>query len=207
MQPKPAPVSPEEYLRREEANPFKSEYVDGEIYAMSGATRRHNLVVSSLVRHAHQAADARDACQVFSSSMKVRITAGHGCYFYYPDLCVSCDPTDADELFLVRPCFIAEVLSPSTARIDRREKRLHYLALDSLREYAMIDQDRMRIELYRREGRDWSGYLLDQPHDVMESSCLGLRLTLAQIYADIDFPTPGIREQVAEYDVIGPAYI
>ena len=205
MQPKPAPVSPEEYLRREATNPFKSEYVDGEIYAMSGATRRHNLIVTNLVRHARQAADARDACQVFCSSMKVHIAASN--CFYYPDLCVSCDPTDADELFLTRPCFIAEVLSPSTARIDRREKRMHYLALDSLREYAMIDQDRMRIELYRREGTDWSGYLLDQPHDVMESSCLGLRLTLAQIYADIDFPSLGVREPVAEYDVIGPAYI
>lgn len=205
MQPKPAPVSPEEYLRREEANPFRSEYVDGEVYAMSGAKRRHNLIVSSLVRHAHQAADARDTCQVFGASMKVHIAASN--CFYYPDLCVSCDATDTDELFLTRPCFIAEVLSPSTARIDRREKRVHYMTLDSLREYAMIDQDRPRIELFRREEKVWRGYLLDQPHDVMESSCLGLRLTLAQIYADINFPPPGVGEEIAEYDVIGPAYI
>ena len=205
MQARPARISPEEYLSWEQRNEYKSEYVDGEIYAMSGANRRHNVLCTNMLYHAANAAKARAGCQAFGPDMMVRIADGR--CFYYPDLSVCCDPEDTHDTYLVRPCFLVEVLSPSTARIDRREKRTHYLTLDSLREYAMIDQDRMRIELYRRESRDWSGYLLDQPHDVMESSCLGLRLTLAQVYADIDFPSPGVREQVAEYDVIGPAYI
>jgi Uma2 family endonuclease len=190
-----------EYLEREEINPVKCEYVDGEVYAMSGAKRRHNLIASNLVRRAREAADNRAGCQVFGSDMKVYVETFNS--FYYPDLSVCCDGSDRNELFLVRPCFIVEVSSPSTASIDRREKRRSYIALESLREYAIVDQDRMRVELYRRESSGWRGYILDQSDDVLESSCLGLRLNLPRIYEGVELPPPGVVEEPPEYAAFG----
>jgi len=204
MQARPAPISADDYLRMEERNPRKSEYVNGEIYGMSGANRRHNVICTNMLRHAANASVGRPGCQAFGPDMKLRI-AGANC-FYYPDLSVTCDPTDNHEAYLVRPCFIAEVLSPSTARIDRREKRGHYLTLRSLRDYAMIDQNRMRIELCRREGGGWREYLLDQPEDVLESSCLDLRLTLAQIYDGVEPPGYFVKEATAAYEAFEPSY-
>ncbi len=195
MQRKPAPLSPAEYLDREGKTPAKCEYVDGEIYAMSGATRRHNLIASNLVYRARDAAGNGTGCQVFGSDMKIYVEAHNS--FYYPDLSVCCDHNDRNELFLVQPCFIVEVLSPSTASIDRREKRASYATLESLREYVIVDQDRMRVELYRRESDGWRGYVLNLPEDVVESSCLGLRLALRQIYEGVEFPPSGVAEPEA----------
>jgi Uma2 family endonuclease len=192
MQQKPNLLSPAQYLDREEKSPVKCEYVDGEIYAMSGATRRHNLLAGNLFYRAREAANNHKDCQVFGSDMKVHVET-YNC-FYYPDLSVCCDRSDLNELFLVRPCFIVEVLSPSTASIDRREKRASYATLETLREYVIVDQNRMRVELYRRESNGWQGYVLNQPDDVVESSCLGLRLTVQQIYEGVELPPPGILE-------------
>jgi len=184
-------------LEWEAKSPLKHEYVDGEVYAMSGAKRRHNLITSQLVRHTRNAADNREGCQVFGSDMKVYVQKRNS--FYYPDVSVCCDPTDLHELYLVRPCFIVEVLSPSTAGVDRREKRMSYLTLESLREYAIVDQDRMRVELYRRESDEWRGFLLNQPDDVMESTCLDLRMTLSQIYEGVELPSGIAESESPEY--------
>ncbi len=205
MRPKPIQLSVAEYLDWEAKSRFKHEYVDGEVYLISGATRRHNLIASNLVRHAREAAGG-SKCQVFGSNMKVRVEA-RNC-FYYPDLGVCCDPRDRHELYLVRPCFIVEILSPATAAIDWREKRLGYSILPSLREYAIVDQDRMRVELYRREGNGlpgsaaWRGYLLSETEDAVESSCLKMRLALSEIYAGVELPSgvadPGSLENGVE---------
>lgn len=201
MQPKRMTLTAAQYLEWEEKSPVKHEYVDGEVYAMSGAKRRHNLIAANVVGHAWTAATRGKGCQVFGSDMKVYVEARNS--FYYPDMSVCCDREDREESFLTRPCFIVEILSPSTASIDRREKRVSYGTLGSLREYAIVDQDRSRIELYRREATGWQGYLLTQPNDVVESSCLGLRLTLDQIYAGVEFPPPGVAEPELEYAEAG----
>lgn len=198
MQPKRGLLTPAQYLEKEERSPVKHEYVDGEVYAMVGSRRRHNLIAANLVRHAGNASPGHKDCQVFGSDMKVYVEASN--CFYYPDLSVCCDRSDRDELFLTRPCFIVEVLSPSTASIDRREKRAGYCTLESLREYVIVDQNQPRIEIYRREAGGWQGYLLNQPDDVVESTCLGLRLTLSQIYAGVEFPPEEVSEpEVPEY--------
>ena len=124
----------------------------------------------------------RKECQVFGSDMKVYVETHNS--FYYPDLSVCCDRSDRHELFLTRPCFIAEVLSPSTASIDRREKRASYATLESLREYLIVDQDRLRVELYRREGSGWQGYVLNQ---------------LQQIYEGVEFSQSVSESETPEY--------
>jgi Uma2 family endonuclease len=193
MKPKPAPLTPAEYLDREVTSPVRSEYLNGEIYAMSGAKRTHNLIASNLVYRARGAvAGGGSDCQVFGSDMKVYVEMHNS--FYYPDLTVCCDPDDRHDLFVARPCFIVEITSPGTALIDRREKRASYTTLESMREYAIVDQDRMHVELYRRESCGWRGYVLNQPDDVVASSCLGLCLSLRQIYEGVELPAPGVGE-------------
>jgi Uma2 family endonuclease len=196
MQSKPVPLSPAEYLEREKRSSAKSEYVDGEIYAMTGASRRHNLIASNIQARAWNAASGT-GCQVFGSDMKVYVEAHNN--FYYPDISVCCDQTDTEERFLTKPCFIVEVLSPSTANIDRREKRASYATLESLREYVIVDQDRMRVELYRREGTAWRGYVLNQASDAFESSCLQLKITLAQVYEGVEIQTGVAETDAPEY--------
>lgn len=192
----------DEYLDLEQRSSIKHEFVDGEIYVMSGASRRHNLLTTNLIRHAANAAAGRKGCQVFGSDMKVHVEARNS--FYYPDVSATCDPEDRGELYLTRPCFIIEVLSPSTASVDRREKRLAYATLKSLREYVIVDQDRMRIDVYPGAGSPWASRMLDQPQDVLELSCLGLRLALQDIYAGVELPAPGVAEsEVPEYGVPG----
>lgn len=190
-----------DYLAFEEKTPLRHEYVDGRIFAMSGSTRRHNLIAGRLFYCAQTAADRRQPCQVFSSGMKLYVQERNS--IYYPDLVASCDPDDREELYLTNPCFIVEVLSPSTASIDRREKRMSYETLASLMEYLIVDQDRMRVERYQREEGGWQGYLLQQPDDSIRSSCLGLSLTLAQIYEDVDLPPPGVAEEEAPEYALG----
>jgi Uma2 family endonuclease len=186
MLPRLMPISVDDYLAGEAQGPRKHEYVDGEIYAMAGASRRHNVLASNIHVRAGNAAHRTPNCQVFGSDMKVYVETRNS--FYYPDLSACCDPTDRNEQFLARPCFIVEVLSPSTASIDRREKRPSYETIPSLREYVIVEQNRMRVDVYRRRGERWEVEALFQPNDVVESSCLGLRLTLGDIYQGVDLP-------------------
>ena len=197
MQPKPEPLTAAQYLEREEHSAIKHEYVDGETYAMAGAKRRHNLVAANILGRVWSAARAHGDCEVFGSDMKVYVEAHNS--FYYPDLSVCCDPGNGEERYLTRVCFVAEVLSPSTASIDRREKRASYMTLESLREYAIVDQDRLRVELYRREGDGWKGYVLNQPADVVEITCLRAGLRLDEIYEGVEFPPEVAEEETADY--------
>ncbi len=129
--------------------------------------------------------------------MRVQVEARNS--YYYPDVSACCDPNDRDELYLTSPCLIIEVLSPSTANIDRREKRASYATLASLRDYLIVDQDRLRAELYRREGHGWGGYVLNRPDDLVELSCLNLSLALSEIYERVELPAGVAEAEPAEY--------
>lgn len=203
MKPKLAQLTAAEFLDWEAKSSIKHEYVDGEIFAMPGASRSHNLVVTNLIHHARIAADRRAQCQIFGPDMKVRVERRNS--FYYPDLSICCDPSDRHELYLVRPCFIVEVLSPSTAAVDRREKRLSYSTLESLREYVIVEQGRMRVELYQHAESGFRGYLLSEPDHELESTCLGMRLPLRQVYEGVEFPAGVAEPDPAEYFPVQPA--
>lgn len=190
-----------DYFAAEAKNPHKHEYVDGETYAMAGASRRHNQLVGNIQGHAWSAARHTKHCQVFGSDMKLYIEARNS--VYYPDLSASCDPDDNNQQYLTRPCLIVEVLSPSTASIDRREKRINYETLPSLREYVIVDQDRLRAYVYTRQASVWLVQVLRKPEETVEFSCLDLRLTLQQIYENVELPPDVIEEQAPEYGPIG----
>jgi Uma2 family endonuclease len=171
-----------EYLELEKTSTVRHEYLDGEIYAMSGASRRHNLIAGNLhgCLRSHL---RRGPCQVFIVDVKVYIEKLN--IFYYPDLVVSCDPKDNDEYFVVRPVLVVEVESPSTSTIDGREKLMAYRKLESLREYLLLSQDSIGAELFRRdESGDWSLEQLGLEHELCLES-VGMNVRLRSLYEDV----------------------
>ena len=125
-------IGEQEYLDGELHGELRHEYIDGQVYAMTGASDRHGLILNALAYSMTPAA-RRKGCQLFTSDMKLRLEIGGKTCFYYPDLLLSCDPQDREPYFRRSPCLIVEVLSESTARIDRREKLLAYQSLPACR--------------------------------------------------------------------------
>jgi Uma2 family endonuclease len=159
------------------------EYVDGVIYAMAGAGERHNRIAPNIGFQLRAAARGTP-CGVYVSDMKLR--AAHASAYYYPDVILSCEPASPETVFKEAPCFIAEVLSPSTAAIDTREKLRAYRGIESLRYYVLVDSDRVSVA-YHLRGDDggWLAANLD-PGEHLEIVCGPVRteLTLASIYED-----------------------
>jgi Uma2 family endonuclease len=149
-------ISPEEYLAAERLAETKSEYLDGQVFAMSGASLKHNLIVGNLVGMLHAQLAGRD-CSALPSDMRLRVPISK--YFTYPDVTVVCGkPQLQDEHFdiLLNPTVLIEVLSDSTERYDRGRKAKHYRRIESLEEYLLVAQNEPRIEQYRRQSdRAW----------------------------------------------------
>lgn len=179
----PVWVSPDDYLEGEKISPVKHEYVAGCVYAMVGTSVAHNRIAVNCAFHL-QSKLRSGPCGVFIADLKVRV--GEAETFYYPDVVVSCHPEDLrpDAYVLSHPALIIEVLSPSTARIDQAEKLHNYRKLDSLREYVLIAQDAMRVQVYRRAGSDWGSETLGE----------GDRLRLDSV--DLELPVEALYEGV-----------
>lgn len=181
------PLTEFDYLAAEERASTKSEFLYGVIHAMAGASERHNIIALNFAAACH-AARRGSSCRPFMGDMRLRLDGGN--LYYYPDVLLVCDPQDADPMFKSQPCLLAEVTSPSTEGIDRREKLGAYLKIPSLREYLIIAQDRMAVELYQRsasdQGSSWH-YAQLGAADSFTSVCMPLTLSVAQIYADVQF--------------------
>lgn len=144
-------ISPDEYLRMERKAEFRSEYLNGEIFAMVGASREHNLIVANITREITQQLKGKPR-EMYPTDMRVRIPAT-GLYTY-PDVVVVCDePLFEDEQVdtLLNPTLIMEVLSQSTESYDRGKKFRHYQTVGSLLEYLLVAQDEYRIEQFVKQ--------------------------------------------------------
>ena len=139
-----------EYFAIEEGNDLKHEYVSGAMYAMAGARASHNRMVTRWAVALDAAARAK-GCDTFIADMKLQIgdTA-----VYYPDVMVCCDSADNDELVRTSPCLIVEVLSLSTATVDRREKLHSYLGIPNLLSYLIVDPEMPMVESHIRVNSD-----------------------------------------------------
>ena len=177
-------ISIEDYLAGEADGEQRHDYIDGQVYAMTGASDRHGLILNALA-YAMTPAARRKGCQLFTSDMKVRVDIADKTSFYYPELVLSCDPQDRETYFRRAPCLLVEVLSESTARVDRREKLLAYQTLPSLQGYLLVEQDLARVELYRRD-IGWRVQEVEQGEVMLP--CLDMPLSLADIYQDVTFP-------------------
>lgn len=140
-------TTPEEYLREEESSTGKHEFVNGQVYAMVGASEAHNAIALNLATALHRHLRGT-GCRAFMSDMKVKVETSN--CFYYPDIMVTCEPFNPKSVYKTAPVLICEVLSPSTAETDLREKLNAYRQLPSLREYLVIHQDEPLVERYTR---------------------------------------------------------
>ncbi len=176
-------ISEADYLEWESRAKDKHEYIAGEIFAMAGASERHNRIAGNLFFHLRLATRGH-SCRAFMSDMKLRVAAYRS--YYYPDVMLVCDDSDQHPIYTTAPCFIAEVLSPSTANIDQREKWLHYRDIPSLRYYLLVDADHLSARLLTRVSEDrWTEQNLDR-EDIVEITCGDARLALGMddLYED-----------------------
>ena len=174
--------TPEEYLTSERKATVKSEYLSGQIIAMSGASLAHTRIIADIVTELNIQRRGRD-CEVISNDMRVK-TGAKGAYFY-PDVVVFCgDPEFEDNVFdtFLNPTLVVEVLSPSTEVFDRGEKFAQYQELISLREYILVSQDRLRVEQYRLMKMQWVAIEFRRYEDVLPLVSIGCELPLRDIY-------------------------
>lgn len=188
-QPKPF-LTPEQYLEIERAADYKSEYYDGEMFAMGGAREGHNLVVANALAEIHDQFRQRP-CRVYPSDMRVRVNAT-GLYTY-PDIVVVCEEPkflNDERDTLLNPAALIEVLSPSTEAYDRGRKFDHYKTIESLREYLLIATDRVHADLYMRQPDNrWLLTSASSLEETLRLESVGAQLTLAALYEKIELPT------------------
>src|SRR4051812_15921663 len=180
-------LTPEQYLEIERKAEFKSEYYQGEMFAMSGASLAHNRLVRQLMREfGNELRNGR--CEAVSNDLRVFVPATR--LFTYPDVVIFCgEPRlmDAQSDTLLNPTVIVEVLSPSTEAYDRGRKFEHYQSIESLREYVLVASDRIHVDLYTRQTD--GGWLLTSASRLEDSISLksaGCQLVLADVYEKID---------------------
>jgi Uma2 family endonuclease len=179
--------TPEEYLMAERKSPYKSEYFGGQIYAMAGASRKHNLITSNLNSELRFQFKGR-SCETYTGDMRVRIPGADA--YFYPDVVALCgEPQfdDAQSDTLLNPMVITEVLSPSSEAYDRGDKFASYRRITSLCEYILIAQDRIHIEHYVRQQHQWTHTELNNPDDLLYLKSVGCEIELREIYDKVTF--------------------
>ncbi len=180
--------TPEEYIIRERKAEIKSEYLNGRIVAMSGASRAHNLITRNISGELYVQLKGR-TCESYTNDMRVRIPSPMS--YTYPDVVVVCDePRFEDDVFdtLLNPTVLFEVLSPSTEAYDRDRKFSRYQQIASLREYVLVSQDRVCVEHYHRRGAQWVLTEFYARADVLPLVSIDCELALWDIYALVQFP-------------------
>jgi Uma2 family endonuclease len=182
------PLSIEEYLELEVASDVRHEYVAGEIYAMTGATRRHNRIVGNILTRLYAVA-GDGPCRVYFEAVKLRAARN---IVYYPDVMVACGPEGDDPYVEDAPCLVVEVLSPSTETTDRREKAFVYQQLKGLEAYVIVHQDVRHAEWWWRDERgDWRyTEVAGGGHVPFPCPGNGLEMTLDEIYRGAEPPAP-----------------
>jgi len=180
-------LTPEEYLALERKAITKSEYLNGHIYAMAGASREHNLItvnISSVLN-----VELREQpCEVYANDMRLKISST-GLYTY-PDVAVVCGEPHFEDTHLdtlLNPIVLFEVLSDSTEAYDRGEKFAHYRRLESLQEYILVAQERVRVEHYLRQGEQWLLTELSNLDEVLHLVSIDCDLSVREIYAKVKF--------------------
>lgn len=177
---------PDDYLTWEASQAERHEYVDGEVFAMSGASDAHGTCAGNLFAALH--AKLRGGpCKPFIADMKVRVERVNS--FFYPDIVVTCDPRDrGPEASHVKshPTLIVEVLSPTTEAHDRGDKFAAYRQIDALQEYVLVSLDARRIEVFRRDATDhWVLYPFSAD-ETLELASVGLSCPVAAIFEGVE---------------------
>lgn len=189
-------ISPEEYLAAEETSPIKHEYIDGDVYAMAGASDAHvtiSLNCASLLKSHVRGG----RCRVFMSDMKARLNKSNR--FFYPDVMVTCDERDrSTSLIKSYPCLIIEVLSDSTEAFDRGDKFADYQEIETLTEYVLVSQTRQRIDCFRRNEEGFWVLQSYKPGEKVHLKSVDFYTTIEEIYEDVVIGDGVIAEAIAK---------
>jgi Uma2 family endonuclease len=180
-------LTEEQYLEIERKAEYKSEYFQGEMFAMAGAGYAHNLLIGNIVAALHRQLRSRP-CVVLPNDMRVRV--GKTGLYTYPDVVALCgkpELLDEQQDTLSNPSLIVEVLSPSTEAYDRGKKFEHYRSIESLSEYLLVSSDRVHADLFSRQpdGR-WILTSASSLDDSLDLQSIGCRLSLSELYEKID---------------------
>lgn len=185
-QQKPKFYTPEEYLEMERAAEVRHEYLDGEIFEMGGANRRHNILSSNIMRLLGNQLLERE-CSVYSSDMRVKISPTGD--YTYPDVVAACGEEifeDETEDNLLNPMLIVEVLSKSTEAYDRGAKFEAYQTIESFREYVLVTQEPFRVEQFvRKEENVWTYFEFRRPDEIVKLNSIDCEMSLRDIYHKI----------------------
>jgi Uma2 family endonuclease len=183
-------MTPDEYLKFERASEEKHEYFAGEIFAMSGASENHNVIVGNLIATIHPQLRQKP-CKIYPSDMRIKISST-GLYTY-PDVTVVCGTPELEDNYvdtLLNSNVIIEVLSPSTEAYDRGKKFRHYKTIKSLQDYILISQDSMRIEHFALRDNEWAYADAEVPNAVITLPSIDCTLNLSDVYEKITFDKP-----------------
>lgn len=178
-------ISPEDYLEGERLSPIKHEYIRGLVYAMAGASKAHGIIALNLATRLRNHLRGK-GCTTYIADIKVRIETAN--VYYYPDVAVTCDPRDSTSLgedFIRYPRLVIEVLSPTTAAFDRGDKFADYRTLETLEEYVLINQERMTVDCFRRNGEGlWVLYPYNKEEEI-ELTSVDFRCPIEALYEDV----------------------
>ncbi len=182
-----------DYYSRESMASVRHEFHNGEILAMAGGSVKHSQICVNLNREVSLRLKGK-SCQAFDSNLRTRIEASNR--IVYPDLSIVCghveyDPRDPAKGTITNPRVVIEVISPSTERYDRTEKRDHYLKIPSLEAHVLIDQDRPRVEVLSRtaDGR-WELNYATGLDNVLKIDVVQIEIPLSEVYDRVEFPPP-----------------
>ena len=180
-------LTPEEYLHKDRQADFKSEFFRGEMFAMAGASAKHNLIVSNAIVTLGSQLKNRP-CRVYPSDLRLQIQATG--LFTYPDLSIVCgEPQfeyDQGDV-LINPDVIVEVLSESTEAYDRGKKFEHYRQIPSLKQYVLIAQDRHSVEVFTRTGTDeWTLRAKQSASASVDLTSIECSLPLSEVYDKVE---------------------
>lgn len=181
-------VTEADYLEGEKISEIKHEYINGEVYAMAGVSKSHNLITNNVLFGLMEHLDGT-RCIPFASDIKVKVETKNSNCFFYPDVLVVCGDDNGNEYYTEKPIIIVEVLSKSTRKFDQTLKFETYKALPSLQEYVLIEQDFAEVEVCRRNNY-W----------VSERYFLGDEVTFESI--DLKLSVEAIYKRVQNEDVL-----
>jgi Uma2 family endonuclease len=178
-------ISPEVYLAQERLCDAKHEYSAGWIYAVAGATARHNRIAGNLYRElSNQLRGAR--CEAFPSDLQVKGAGQAGAFYYYPDVTVDCSSISDEATYTETPSVIIEVLSPHTERVDQGEKLLNYRCIPFLKVYVLVSQTHPRVAVHRRVRQEWNQEIVEGLKSSLELPEIGCSIPFSAIFERVD---------------------
>ncbi|MFK5985252.1 MAG: Uma2 family endonuclease [Pseudomonadota bacterium] len=175
-------ISEEEYLSGELISEVRHEYIKGEVFAMAGASKNHNIISGNIFNRLYnELREKQSSCITYSSDMKAKVSDEINSYFY-PDVMVVCEENE-DDYYQNSAVIIVEVLSQSTSKYDKSRKRLSYFNIATLKEYVLIEQDKCEIVVFERDKGWQSSYYFLGDRILFKS--IGLSLSVEDIYYQI----------------------